>query len=56
MVYDVTSKGIRMNESDKKAHAKARRESMPVRAGRGAGFHKNKKAYTRKQKHKECYR
>lgn len=45
-----------MNAADKQAHAKARRESMPVRAGRGAGYHKSKKHYTRKTKHRSDWR
>jgi len=34
-------------------HADARRREMPVFAGRGGGFHKDKSKYTRKTKHKD---
>lgn len=40
-----------MNKSDAKRLAELRRRDMPVYAGRGAGPHKNKTAYTRKRKH-----
>lgn len=47
--------GMKNSEQQHKMHKKARRREMPVYAGRGAGFHKNAKAYSRKQKHKEKY-
>lgn len=40
-----------MRESDKKTLAELRRRDLPVRAGRGAGFHKDKSKYDRKTKH-----
>lgn len=44
-----------MNTTDAKTLAKLRRRDMPLRAGRGGGFHKNKAKYTRKPKHKDRY-
>lgn len=46
---------MKNKNEDREIHAKLRREEMPVRAGRGAGYHKSKKAYTRKPKHKGRY-
>jgi len=41
-----------MNTQDAKTLARLRRRDMPLRAGRGAGYHRDKSKYTRKQKHK----
>jgi len=41
-----------VNTTDAKTLARLRRRDMPLRAGRGGGFHKNKAKYTRKAKHK----
>lgn len=41
-----------MNREDAKTLARLRRRDVPLRAGRGAGYHKNKAKYSRKQKHK----
>lgn len=42
-----------MNTQDAKTLARLRRRDMPLRAGRGAGYHKNRAKYTRKTKHKD---
>lgn len=41
-----------VNERDAKTLAALRRRDMPLRNGRGGGYHKNKAKYNRKQKHK----
>lgn len=41
-----------MNTQDAKTLARLRRRDMPLRAGRGGGFHKNAAKYSRKTKHK----
>ena len=41
-----------MNASDAKMLAALRRRDAPLRAGRGAGPHKNKAKYNRRVKHK----
>lgn len=47
--------GVAVNAQDEKTLAKLRRRDMPLRAGRGAGYHKNKAKYTRKTKHKDSH-
>lgn len=41
-----------MNATDAKTLAAIRRRDVPLRAGRGGGFHKNKAKYSRKTKHR----